>query len=494
MRWLFIVLLAVAVAVAADASAVQAPKRVLRASPMTLEDTEERAFTIPGVEKLSAGASKVVNIAKLPSWKLSGKSADDVFLRLKLDKAGYSLFKSPDFENWAKYMTMTNKQNPEGAMLSALSSRFSEKALAEMLAAATKYPGVQQIARKMQVQQVKGWVAGGQSSDEVFTLLTLDTAGEKLLGNANFKMWVSFVTQTTEKNPYPIIASILTARYGDEALAQMLIAAKDVKNSKTMGEILSSAQTNAWLRGKKPTDDVFKILKLDQSVDDVLTNPAFATWKSYVDTFNKQNPGKETSIIKTFTASYGDEKLSKMLEAAKKSPNTNTGRGPAGSAVQDVARRGQETACGVQDAQDGQADVDEEPRRRSLARVQCSLQGQQGPGVIDYLVLVAFPALFKQKDACVVDALIQSMKRIVSFEVLVLWLRAAFRVTRKTHNSLWKAWGKVGMEIPGATGLSRSTRTQDDLLVAVDPEEEMLWVHDRLGPIQRKLDRMKAEA
>ncbi|KAK1941109.1 hypothetical protein P3T76_007815 [Phytophthora citrophthora] len=60
-----------------------------------------------------------------------------------------------------------------------------------------------------------------------------------------------------------------------------------------------------------------KLLKLDDAASNPLSNPALDAWASYLILFNYANPGKETTMIKVFTKAYGDEALAKMLLSGK---------------------------------------------------------------------------------------------------------------------------------------------------------------------------------
>ncbi|KAE9012447.1 hypothetical protein PR001_g15660 [Phytophthora rubi] len=53
----------------------------------------------------NTGVSKVANSARVGMLRLKGKSADEAFVLLKLDKAGDDLLRSPKFSAWVSYMT-----------------------------------------------------------------------------------------------------------------------------------------------------------------------------------------------------------------------------------------------------------------------------------------------------------------------------------------------------------------------------------------------------
>lgn len=69
--------------------------------------------------------------------------------------------------------------------------------------------------------------------------------------------------------------------------------------------------------------NTFKLLKLDDGVENLLTSPILGAWSSYLKRLNG-GVDEEAAMVKTFTKFYGNEALSKMLEAAKKVSTTET--------------------------------------------------------------------------------------------------------------------------------------------------------------------------
>ncbi|KAF1795435.1 hypothetical protein GQ600_18563 [Phytophthora cactorum] len=68
---------------------------------------------------------------------------------------------------------------------------------ANKLVAPVKWTG-SKITGKVKVETMR---LQGKSADEAFVLLKLDQAGDKLLENKQFSVWVSYMTKTTKKYP-----------------------------------------------------------------------------------------------------------------------------------------------------------------------------------------------------------------------------------------------------------------------------------------------------
>ncbi|KAG1689139.1 hypothetical protein DVH05_002777 [Phytophthora capsici] len=167
------------------------------------------------------------------------------------------------------------------------------------------------------------WIKLQAKSDTAFKLLNLDQAGEKAFKSPQFKTWISYMSSISEKYPESAIMSTLAARYSDETLVKMIEATKKFEGMEGIAMKMQEAQVKNWMQSGKTADDLFEVLKLDRSMENLLTNPKLDIWSGYLNLFNKYSkPGKETTVVNTFVTFYGDEVVAKALEAAKKVPNT----------------------------------------------------------------------------------------------------------------------------------------------------------------------------
>ncbi|KAL4117494.1 hypothetical protein PRIC2_011485 [Phytophthora ramorum] len=98
--------------------------------------------------------------------------------------------------------------------------------------------------------------------------------------------------------------------------------AKQATNAQLL-KATDSVRVRYWLLKGKTADAIFKRLKLDKGVNDVLKNKKLSTWFTYVKLYNKKHPDKRITITEMLTKTYGDEAVAKMLEIAKDVPGTN---------------------------------------------------------------------------------------------------------------------------------------------------------------------------
>ncbi|KAF4128593.1 hypothetical protein GN958_ATG22215 [Phytophthora infestans] len=76
-------------------------------------------------------------------------------------------------------------------------------------------------------------------------------------------------------------------------------------------------QLTVWLKDKQSADKVFGLLKLDDGAENVLTHSKVKAWESYISMFNNKYPNDEMHMIDMLTKRYGDDVVSRMIEAVK---------------------------------------------------------------------------------------------------------------------------------------------------------------------------------
>lgn len=281
----------------------------------------EVALNVGGQSRMAA----VLARQQRQAWKMAGKSAEDIFVLLKLEQAGDSLFVTPQLNTWYNYVTtLLKKDDANKVMASVLTAHYGDEALAKIFREANP--------RVRRMRFVRLWLENAVaqnrpkktlSPDESFKLLKLDAGVDKLLSNPKLETWVGYVGKLDAKKPAQESTAVqtLTKFYDDVELAKVLEAAKKVPSTEKIAKELQSAQLTLWTKKFSP-DDAFKMLQLDVKVDKLLTNPNLALWITYLGKYNELNRGKGTTMIKTFTKFYGDEALAKMLEAARHVPTT----------------------------------------------------------------------------------------------------------------------------------------------------------------------------
>ncbi|KAE9008221.1 hypothetical protein PF011_g10784 [Phytophthora fragariae] len=249
-------------------------------------------------------------------------AANKLFTKLKLHETTSDLFESPKFYKWVKSVTKSYKKTPDAAnavIVSTITARYGDEALARMLVAAKQAPTTRKLATQLEEVQLVNWLASKQTVDDVFKLLKLDDEGAKLFQNPVSSTWVSYATKLDEKNPDALMFSVLKARYDDDALATIFTVAKETRGAQSIAARQESILFTKWISDGKTADDAFKLLKLNPNRDDFLKSPALDFWISYVKMLG-EDPYK--LILATLPARYTDEGLASMLVMAKEDHTT----------------------------------------------------------------------------------------------------------------------------------------------------------------------------
>ncbi|KAG6612043.1 Avirulence (Avh) protein [Phytophthora cinnamomi] len=221
------------------------------------------------------------------------------------------MLENPKFKTWAAFMSATNKQNLDAAMISALSTRYSDDVLSQMIIAAKQVPDTKELATKLQAGQASIWLSSEKSADDVFSLLKLNKANGNVLDNSEFAAWTKYVDDLNKNDvekPALMMSSTLASRYSDEAIMKMVEAAKTAPDTKCIAKRLETVQPPRWLSSNKSPVDMFKRFGL-KADENLLTNPKSNSWVKYLHDSNTKNPEEKTTMLATFTAYYGDEGL-----------------------------------------------------------------------------------------------------------------------------------------------------------------------------------------
>ncbi|KAG1694405.1 hypothetical protein DVH05_021485 [Phytophthora capsici] len=230
-----------------------------------------------------------LRVEQIQGWKSKGKSADEVFTLLKLDKAGSDLFVSPQLNTWYNYVNVIEKDKAKAVMASVLLAHYGEVGLSKIFREANP--------RVRRMRFVRLWLetAVAQNNpkraltpEEYFRVLKLDAGIDQLLTNPNLVTWITFLGQFNAKNPGKgtTMIKIFTKVYGDEPLATMLEAAKKVPKTKKVATQFQEGQFKQWIRDKKDPQKIQEILKREKETD--LHADILQTYEKFYKLHNKK--------------------------------------------------------------------------------------------------------------------------------------------------------------------------------------------------------------
>ncbi|KAG1712706.1 hypothetical protein DVH05_000446 [Phytophthora capsici] len=238
---------------------------------------------------------------------------------MKLAKTHTSIFNDPQFSKWVQYaddFSATASRKGTSA-ISPLTTQYGDDQLYRIIQAAKRYSRSEELALRLQRDQLKRWIAIGKDPDEVYKLYNLQYKGGKLLREPQFSAWIKYVDDVNAKHERAIsIIPTLRKYFSDNDLIKMAEAAKSVKETETIGLKLDDAFVQFWLNEKKTPVKVLAELRLEATTK-TLESPLFSLLTKFTDAYNVKSPQTKTTVIETLTNAFGDKEVARMLAAVK---------------------------------------------------------------------------------------------------------------------------------------------------------------------------------
>lgn len=247
-------------------------------------------------------------------------TAGDIFKRLELNAQDKGFFTITRVRTWVSYVTKVNGQRADEEIFAVLRKYNTDTEPATQISRSKEFsrgPNGEALE--------KVWLGEKKPARDVFTAFKLNNQGDKLFENSRFVTWVAYVTKLDEKNADELMLAVLKETFKDEAaLTRMLAAAKDHDSTKTTAASLEKAQYKDWRSSGESADGLFKLLKLDDEVDDLLSSPVLNNWMVYVDDFREDSTVLLLAKIKTSKLAKTDNKLAEMIAKAEQHVETRS--------------------------------------------------------------------------------------------------------------------------------------------------------------------------
>ncbi|KAG6946503.1 hypothetical protein JG688_00016008 [Phytophthora aleatoria] len=197
----------------------------------------------------SAGAQlKAEKIEDIFARRVSPKKA---FKMLGFDNVGESLFGSPLFVKWMKYVEVFNKgeaPKKRESWIEPIRLEYESIRLEAM-----KDPSTATFGQTAEKAFHKLWLDWGATPSEAFKLLRLNKAETQTLSRPEFTTWAKYLDDFNQLYPKQETTMIdgLSDSYSDINLLLILNAAKQDPNTKKIAANLQDALVDKWLAVKK---------------------------------------------------------------------------------------------------------------------------------------------------------------------------------------------------------------------------------------------------
>ncbi|KAE9006989.1 hypothetical protein PR003_g16439 [Phytophthora rubi] len=140
--------------------------------------------------------------------------------------------------------------------------------------------------------------------------------------------WVKYTDDFNKAYPDTEITllSVLSKRFKEETVVQMLIAAKKIPSMENLAVKIQAEQTKLWLSAGKSPADVFALLRLNYMYEGntLFSSPLFTAWVKYTEEYRMINFGSEFTIIGSMKKYFNMEILATMILNASKKTSTSS--------------------------------------------------------------------------------------------------------------------------------------------------------------------------
>ncbi|OWZ01759.1 RxLR effector protein [Phytophthora megakarya] len=281
-----------------DLNAVQKKSklRVRMLKTTDVDDFDERgASPISKIKEPSTSATqklkKIAVTAKLKVSSKKQKATGNLFKKFNVDKVESNLLDSIQYQNWVNSVNKVYKKNVqegEVAMMTTLKAHFGDEAMRKLLIEANGFSSTMIKAKKLEEAQFTIWKTNGQSNS-----------------------WDKYST-TLAKNPENTMLLTLKTHFDDETLAKVLTTAREKSNVASKGR---KAEFDNWARSSETSDDVVKLLNLNDDSGNTFKNPGFRTWVTYVIKLDEEK--LYDSVLTKLLTRYDEKSLTKKIHAVE---------------------------------------------------------------------------------------------------------------------------------------------------------------------------------
>ncbi|CAH0486443.1 unnamed protein product [Peronospora farinosa] len=231
-----------------------------------LESTLEKMVRPTTAEELEAGTTKF-------DEKMEGL----------LEESAYS-------KTWAKYVEQKSQTEHDPAVgakidkISTLIANYGEEKVIEMLATNKNVPAMRSFAESLELGLALKWTLDGRMNDVKALLAAGNNDVTTFWGSHLLKDWIYYCEIRMKKDPYSLLlTALLLEKSDDAALAKQLAVAKDSVAAKNVAAKMEEHLMAKWLRDGVGGDTVFEKLELKKAGFDMINQPEWDTWVSYLE-------------------------------------------------------------------------------------------------------------------------------------------------------------------------------------------------------------------
>ncbi|OWZ19825.1 Avirulence (Avh) protein [Phytophthora megakarya] len=281
----------------------------------------------PGVPVISTltkqyGDDALFNITEIETRNPHTKT---LAIELQSKQPGRAIFEKNAFPTWANYVDDLNNKYPKEPtwMYSTLKKYVNDNVLFQMIDVAKTSEKCKAIVTKVEDEWLQAGLQSRKTPEKALSYLGIGKTTDPLLESSLLTTWAKYTEAFNGRYPEQKTTMIetLTKSIGDFEVTRMLHTGKE--RASNLVANLESAQLKMWLDSGKSTDDVFKLLKLDNeaNIDGFRDKTLLSTWISYINVFIEKNPDTADVLLSAWQSRLNDRPLNQILNLVKKSPS-----------------------------------------------------------------------------------------------------------------------------------------------------------------------------
>ncbi|POM58874.1 Secreted RxLR effector peptide protein [Phytophthora palmivora] len=178
---------------------------------------EEKLWALLQTAKIHGSTmekAKLMETSLMSKWLSEGQLPANVYQWQKLYKNVNDAFTADNLNKFTKYVDDFNLKDPSNkqSALTLYTNSFGDAAVAKKLVSAMGKPATESVAKKLQTQQLEGWINSKKSVDDMFRTLNIDTE----MGVASWQLDVldKFITR---KSGEQSVIKTLTETFGSNS-------------------------------------------------------------------------------------------------------------------------------------------------------------------------------------------------------------------------------------------------------------------------------------
>ncbi|KAG3104165.1 hypothetical protein PI124_g12922 [Phytophthora idaei] len=215
---------------------------------------------IAKVDSRTKAKAKQLETSLISRWENDHQLPANVFQWLKLYVHVDNAFKADNLNKFMKYVQNYNVNNPNNKkpLIEFYTNAFGDAAVVSKLVSAMGYRGTRDIAKKLQTEQVEGWIKNRIGVDRVVKILNFESNEGAAITRRKLAALVQFLVNKGGDGNQKLIQTLTRSFGSRRKLALILEQASETAESTSLQKMQFAAFKS---KGISPEDFMFRVFK-----------------------------------------------------------------------------------------------------------------------------------------------------------------------------------------------------------------------------------------